>query len=40
MKIPISNALNILETKNINKKILLDNAHFNFINRITRSLNY
>ncbi len=30
MKIPISNALNILETKNINKKILLDNATFQF----------
>ena len=30
MKIPISNALNISNTKFINKKILLDNAIFKF----------
>ena len=30
MKIPISNALNISETKFINKKILLDNSVFQF----------
>ena len=36
MKIPISNALNISETKNINKKILLDNAVFQFLSQMTK----